>query len=64
MKKRTIKKRLIGRRVSVKIEHFQETGSNAARKEVLKISTVIRKAHKKNSDVALAHMFSGLFSVE
>lgn len=61
--KEALRKKLIGRRVSVKVEYTREPGQDAVRKEVMTFATVKREGDTKNSDVALALISNGLLSV-
>lgn len=61
--KEALRKKLIGRRVSVKVEYTREPGPEAVRKEVMTFATVKREGDVKNSDVALGLISNGLLAV-
>lgn len=61
--KEALRKKLIGRRVSVKVEYVREPGPEAVRKEAMTFATVKREGDGKNSDIALALISNGLLSV-
>lgn len=61
--KETLRKKIIGRRVSVKVEYTREPGAEAVRKEVMVFATISREGDTSNADVALALISNGLLSV-
>lgn len=61
--KEALRKKLIGRRVSVKVEYIREPGPEAVRKEVMVFATVSREGDSNSADVALQLISNGLLSV-
>lgn len=61
--KEAMRKRMIGRRVSVKVEYTREPAADAVRKEVMTFATVSREGDAKTGDIALQMISNGLLSV-
>lgn len=61
--KEALRKRLIGRRVSVKLEYSREPAADSVRKDVMVFATVCREGDTKNDDVSLQLISNGLLSV-
>lgn len=61
--KESLRKKLIGRRVRVKVEYSREPSEESQRKDAMYFATVGREGDKKNADIALQMITSGLLSV-
>lgn len=61
--KESLRKKLIGRMVDVKVEYTRAPGENSVRKEPMVFGTVGRTGDTKNKDVALPMISEGLLSV-
>lgn len=61
--KETLRKKLIGRRVQVKVEYTRTPPEESARKDIMVFATISREGDKKNPDVALPMISNGLLSV-
>lgn len=61
--KEALRKKLIGRRVNVKVEYTRAPSEESQRKDVMVFATVGREGDKKNTDVALPLISSGLLAV-
>lgn len=61
--KESLRKKLIGRSVDVKVEYKRAPGENSVRKDTMVFATVGRTGDTKNKDVALPMISEGLLSV-
>lgn len=61
--KESLRKKLIGRRVKVKVEYTRGPSEESVRKDTMVFATVSREGDKKNTDVALPMISTGLLSV-
>lgn len=61
--KEALRKKLVGRRVRVKVEYSRAPSEESVRKDAMVFATVGREGDKKNADVALPMISSGLLAV-
>lgn len=61
--KEALRKKLVGRRVRVKVEYTRTPTEDSVRKDAMVFATVGRDGDKKNPDIALPMISSGLLAV-